>query len=273
MWSIMAKLSDLVIMSDVDGTLLKMPGGIPKRNVEALERFVEKGGRFAIATGRSETFTRPLIAQLPVNFPCVVFNGGALYDFKKGEYLMQLFLPANARDYYAKIMEAFPHCGPILVTDSEYYDIDGRAMRYFKDRYPNSTMLSAQLDDVPEPIYKGLIVHAPEITADLKAFAAEQGFTGVRLVDTNPYLLEMLPEKSSKGYALEQLISLTGIAQENLVAIGDYYNDREMLEFAGISATMHSSPEDLKALADILVCECEDGALADLVEQLEARFE
>lgn len=269
----MTKLSDLVIMSDVDGTLLKMPGGIPRRNIEALERFVQKGGHFAIATGRSEAFTRPLVEQLPVNFPCVIFNGGALYDFRKSEYLMQLLVPGEIKEYYEIMMREFPMCGPILVSDKEYYDIDGLAHKNFSDYYPNPTMIETSLSELEGPFYKGLLVHKPEDGAEIRAFVQAQKFPGVRLVSTNSHLLEILPEKSSKGYALQELINLTGVKQENLVAIGDYYNDLEMIEFAGIGVTMESSPEDLKALAQMIVCECEDGALADLVEKLEAQFE
>jgi len=56
------------------------------------------------------------------------------------------------------------------------------------------------------------------------------------------------------------------------VAIGDYYNDLEMLGLAGISAAPSDAPEDIKAAADLIVGPCAKGALADLVEHLEERY-
>lgn len=267
------KLSDLIIMSDVDGTLVHMGGPIPPRNIQALERFVSKGGRFAISTGRGRDFTRPLVEQLPVNFPCVIFNGGALYDFKTDQYLMEMDLPPHAADYILDIMQRFPGCAAIAVTPDDYLDVDGTAARYYGDVYPNKNTKLTSLSQLKGTLMKGLMFLQPQWTDEFYAYVKEKAFPGVRFVSTNAHLIEMLPEGSSKGNALSRLIELTGVRREQLVAIGDYYNDKEMIELAGIGVTMHSAPEDLKALAQLLVCDCQEGSLGDLVEQLEARFE
>jgi hydroxymethylpyrimidine pyrophosphatase-like HAD family hydrolase len=128
------------------------------------------------------------------------------------------------------------------------------------------------MSDLNGKLMKSLMLIHPQWTEEFMAFVEERKFPGVRFVPTNPHLIEMLPEQSSKGNALEKLMEMKKIDRSRLVAIGDYYNDKEMIELAGIGVTMHTAPEDLKALAELLVCDCEEGSLGDLIEQLEARY-
>ena len=77
------KLSSLWIFSDIDGTMVEAPNPIPRRNLEALQRFTENGGHFAISTGRTVEAALQYANDLPVNVPSIIFNGGAIYDFAK----------------------------------------------------------------------------------------------------------------------------------------------------------------------------------------------
>ncbi len=265
----MQKLSDLVIMSDLDGTLLPRGGSIPGRNIRALERFVAGGGRFALATGRALSNTAEYIAQLPVTFPCILLNGGVIYDAGKGEYLYEEPLPAGAPDYLRAMMERFPDCGMLAVTREAYHDVNGSAARYSGDIQPNAFLRPAALDALPKPLLKALALVKREQTRAFYDFVEEQAFPGVRFVNTNPEFVEMLPENSSKGVALRRLLPMCGLSREKLVAIGDYFNDRELLEEAAIAATLCDSPDELKALARVITCPVGEGAVADLVEWLE----
>ena len=68
------KLHDILIVSDIDGTLLPENLPIPIRNREALQRFSAKGGRFTLATGRSIGSAGRFLGELPVNVPAVCLN-------------------------------------------------------------------------------------------------------------------------------------------------------------------------------------------------------
>ena len=75
------KLRDILIVSDIDGTLLPENLPIPIRNREALQRFSAKGGRFTLATGRSIGSAGRFLGELPVNVPAVCLNGCLLYHY------------------------------------------------------------------------------------------------------------------------------------------------------------------------------------------------
>ena len=98
-------------------------------------------------------------------------------------------------------------------------------------------------------------------------------FEGVRFVFSDITMFEMLPGSSSKGDAIEKLTTITGVKRENVVAIGDYHNDLEMLRFAGISAAPSNAHEDVKDVADLIVGPSSEGAVADFIEYLEERYE
>jgi len=271
------KLSDLVIMSDVDGTILDESGNIPKRNIAALERFTAAGGRFAVATGRSIRSARPVIQFLPVNYPCVLFNGGAVYDYEGKRYLDQVFLPDAAKEkYFTKIRQVFPECGVIYAGDT-YIDIDGLTRRnhnWWIVRYPESRVHTAKLGEITGPAYKAMLVLTPGKFGQLQEYLREHAafFEGVRFVFSGSTMFEMLPELSSKGHSIERLAAITGVARENIVAVGDYHNDLEMLEFAGLSAAPADAHKDIVAAADLTLCPSSEGSLADLVEYLEERY-
>jgi len=272
------KLSDFVVMSDIDGTVWDRHEGLPKRNVDALKRFTVAGGRFAVATGRSVNVARPVVEALPVNFPCVIYNGGGIYDYGREAYLDKTLLPQNIQDHIVKIRQVFPDCGVILVGDNGYADIDGFVQSrqgWWLELYPSTPVRTVEFSEFAVPALKAFLVLPSEQSKQLDRYLHEHAadFQGVRFVFSDTSMYEMLPEGSSKGSAIEKLTILAGIKRENIVAIGDYYNDLEMLKFAGLSAAPADAPEDIKAAVDLIVCNCAEGALADLVEHLEELYE
>ena len=113
------KLSDIYLFSDFDGTLHSATEGIPQRNLDALQRFVLKGGHFGLATGRAPFSAKEFLHLLPINSPCLCVNGGAVYDMQKDEYIYTDFLPEQARDYIEKILSSYPELDTAVLTDQD----------------------------------------------------------------------------------------------------------------------------------------------------------
>lgn len=269
----MPKLSDFTIITDVDGTLVTANGLIPQRNIDAILRFTENGGRFGIATGRSRSLMLEVAGDLPINAPCVLYNGGALYDKANDKMLMELFLPEAAREYVKQISGMIHNIGVLVLGNDSYYQVKQElAFANFFLHRGEENFKVMELDNVEQPWYKVLFQIHEDQYEELFALVAEKKYPGVRFVGTNFALVEMLPELSSKGYALERLIEMGQVGRENLVAVGDFYNDQEMIEMAGIGVTLETAPEDLKAAADLVVGTCENGAIADVIEHLEALY-
>jgi hydroxymethylpyrimidine pyrophosphatase-like HAD family hydrolase len=107
---------------------------------------------------------------------------------------------------------------------------------------------------------------------EVEAYLCAQEYPDVEIVRSSSILMEMLPKGSSKGSALEAMYRAGLLLREKTVAIGDFNNDLEMLQAAGIGACVETAPEPLKKLAKYITCPCEQGALADLIGRLKKDY-
>ena len=90
-------ISDILIITDVDGTLLREKDGISKENLEAIKRFTDKGGRFTVSTGRTIELSKKLLEGVPINAPSVHINGGYFYEWQKEEIIEPHYISKFAR--------------------------------------------------------------------------------------------------------------------------------------------------------------------------------
>ena len=121
----MGKFDSMLLLSDYDNTLLyteeALRDGTPRppmsrRNLDAIARWMEEGGRFAVATGRALEAFRRHAHEVPMNAPIIVDNGGAIYDLEQQRYVVKNFLPDSAPAHIAAMAERFP--GGRLVFDA-----------------------------------------------------------------------------------------------------------------------------------------------------------
>lgn len=266
-------ISDILIITDVDGTLLREKDGISKENLEAIKRFTDKGGHFTVSTGRAIDVARYLLKDIPINAPSVHINGGYFYDWQKEEIIEPNYISKFARFSIKKIKEKFDCCdchfastnSVNLLTSGNYLKkyIPEREFHYFDGSF----------EDIPENVYKYIVCCDPENMDEIRKFAESVCGKDVKIIQSSPFFLEILPPKNSKGKSLERLCEIIGIPLENSVAAGDYENDSDMLLAAGIGAAVENAQESLKAKADIILPSCEENAIAHLIEFLEEMYE
>ena len=93
----MKDLSNILILTDLDGTFFGAKSRIIQRNMDAIERFKAAGGLFTMATGRMHLSLEhhiPMVNEL-VNAPVIVCNGTYMYDFKEAKSLCENFLETD----------------------------------------------------------------------------------------------------------------------------------------------------------------------------------
>ena len=78
----------------------------------------------------------------------------------------------------------------------------------------------------------------------------------------------MMPKNITKGKALKALCDLTGVEISNTIAVGDYYNDVEILKNAGLSVCVDNAPDDIKKICHITVPSCRDSGVGHLLAQI-----
>ena len=255
------------LYSDMDSTLIGSDQHISERNRQALQLFAELGGQFGIATGRNPAIARPFLQGLPVAGPGIVYNGAAVYDFSAGKLLHRVLFPAGLGEEIIRLaLKVYPQGnaqafgeGPILLMNPE-----GIEDHY--SRRENQPHAAASVKEGCAAAFKVQIYgehgRLKEVQAAVDARFHGQGYL---CTFSAPFYLEYLPLGASKGGALRWMMENLGQPQEQVAAIGDFYNDVQMLQAASIGAAVANAPEDVRAAADVVVADCDHHALEDFI--------
>lgn len=274
------RFDGMLLVSDFDNTLLYTekslvegapPPAMPERNVAAIRRWMDQGGRFAIATGRAMAAFRLQALQVPSNAPSVLDNGGTIYDFTQEKCLWSRPLPEQALTHIAAVLEAFPGLstelyrpgGPVQVVNPSTWN-DQHA-KLTGAGYETITSLSG---GGAAPLAKALFVSERETLEEVRAFLASRGWADqYELIFSSGHLLEMTARGANKGGAALRLKELLGC--QKMFCIGDHLNDLPMLAAADRGfAPANAVPEVLASGAET-VCHCLEGSVGDAVERLE----
>lgn len=265
-------LSGILLLSDIDGTLLPENGEIPENNISAIEKFKTLGGTFGLCTGRSMESARWAVSNRDLtNCPSIVYNGGAIYDFRDDRLLKVYSLPAAARCKVFEIMRTFPDIGVEVHIDCRAFCLQFNELSKYHMLRETSHYHVTPIADLPSGEWNKVVFVAEEQRInDLIAYAGGVDTTNedFYFLRSDKRLYELLPKSATKGNALITLGGILNIDNENIYAIGDYYNDIDLLKAAGVAVTVASAPEEIKRYADYITCECSLGAVADLVEHI-----
>jgi len=264
----MLDISRVVLVCDMDGTLLNSKKEITPSVRAAIKRFTSLGGRFTVATGRTIQSFQHYFNMLELDYPLIMFNGSMIYDKLHDTVLYSTFLPENSADISIEIMSAMPHIGgEVLKTDCT---IVFRNNEYEEKhtRICGITPIYKPLEEIEKGDWqKVLFAMSPDDIPKIMALARSKNYKGVQFVKSADIFFEMIPEGITKGSALKKYRQLDNMQDCFIVAAGDYDNDIEMLIEADIGAAPANAQPEAKAAADIVLKHsCDEDAMAELIE-------
>lgn len=258
---------------DLDGTLFGDDLLISDRSRAAIRAAQEKGVQVSIATGRMYTSARTIAADLGLHGPLICYQGAMVRDTDTGETLYHKTVPnALAHAIISETARQNLHLN-VYMDDILYVArMTPGALFYSKINMdlPLTEVgdLNAWLDrQAGREVTKMVIVTEPEQTDRvLDEFTARYG-DRLQVTKSHPRFTEFTNVECSKGRALAFLAGHIGVAQQEVMAIGDGHNDLDMIEWAGYGFAMPTAPQAvLKIAHTICLPIAEDGA-ADVIEQ------
>ena len=264
-----------LLASDIDGTLLDN-GFLPQENINAIRYFLSEGGAFSLATGRTVGAIGMALDKLGDISPCIMANGSIIYDNTTGVPLHSEVLPDTDRHIVQKLYDLNPNMG-IEIHSLERVLILRRTQQVEDhDSYEGLKNEDITFEEALKlPWNEVLYLFATEEEQLAARAFVDSTDNGCQFVNTTAiiygtkrYFLQQNPPHVSKATALKRLCEILNIKSGCCYAIGDYYNDLQMLKAADISAVPDGSPEDIKALADVVVKGAKYGAVADFIEYL-----
>lgn len=257
-----------LLVCDMDGTLLDSSSKVSKENKAALDRFVEGGGLFTVATGRMEKSVMQYLPELPVNIPAIVYNGAAIYDFQKNKVIWQDNLAPSVINPVKQVMEKFPDVGVQFYHGGRTYFVRENEYTYAHMIRENFKPIIAEIEDIPQPWFKIILAWEPEKLREVEAFLKGFG-EPFRQVYSEPQFLELLSQNASKGSALNELTQMLGLTDSFVVAMGDNLNDVELINEANIGIAVENAHSLLKAAADISCTHHDRNAVSEVIGWLE----
>ncbi len=264
-------LEGRLLAVDCDGTLLRGDKTISQENLDAVRRFRSLGGAFALATGRSIPTASDYLDQLDIQMPVILYNGAMIYDPVDRRPLWMATLPEETKTLVERVVAQFPSVGAEVLTGEErLYAVAWNDLieAHLCGTYPVPHQRCKPDDVMHLPWIKLLFaIHEDEMPA-LIDWVEQQHLPGVRTVHSDRELFEVLPQAAGKGNALRRLCDLTGFSLEATAAMGDYYNDLEMVQLAGLGAAPENACEAVRDVAAIVTPSNEENGVAWLVDYL-----
>lgn len=267
-------------VSDLDGTLFNKKKRISDRSADIINRCIEKGMQFSVATARMPYGCDYRLKDLHMNVPGIVTNGVFLYDFQSEEIISAEAVPVSA---VQKVIRAFKDCGMscfLYTYDSRgisiYYDEKRmeEQTQYYSDRALQKCAEVTFTKKAEEMVQKGDSVYltCTGTEEELKPVCRKMDeieeikYSFYLNIYNGMYCLEVFSAHASKKNALKKLMKITG--SEELVVFGDNFNDLSMIEIADRSyAPMNALPE-IKKVVDRVLPDCDhDGVAAFLAEE------
>ena len=284
-----------LIAIDIDGTLLPSAGTqISERNRRALLEAEAAGIEIVIATGRRQAYATPLVAPVGLQ-PETVFitSNGTVTRSLGGERIDRMLLPVETairlcpvlREFGGTTVFTFDREGPGELVLESIDQLHARISlwvdanrAWIKEFHP----LERAFDEGEAPV-QGMVCGTLAAMAEAEAVLKASEFAPKIEVHRTEYprrdltILDILPPGCSKGVALRKLAESRGIGREEIMAIGDNYNDLEMLELAGYPVVMANGAPDLVEMArargwEIAATNDQDG-VAQVIESVLAGAE
>ncbi len=279
----MADFSGILLVSDIDGTLIGGAPVVSEYNARRINYFIENGGLFTIATGRCVDACRDILKTVNLSAPAAMVNGTVIYDYNTERVIASQGMDDNIRKI---ICEALKEDNPLLGVEihSREKVIDIKVTREVElhNLYESLHPLNMTIDEALEYEWNKVLFTFEEgyTNKELRDRLISLGASPEQLMFTNAHLddgihnyLEAIPNGVDKGTGIALLAESLGIDIKNVYGIGDYYNDIPMLRTVGCAAVVKGAPEDILKLADFVSTSVDEGAVGHFIDYIEERMQ
>ena len=266
---------------DIDGTLLNPKFKISPGDLAALRRAHAVGVEVVLVTGRRHTFALPIAQQLEFDL-WLISSNGAVTRSLSGETFHRDLLPAetclrlceNMRDFRGNTVLTFDQEEKGAIVLEHMTELSSSIQRWLEKNLQYIDFVipieNAITRDPVQAMFCGSIPRMQQALATLAASGLEKDITVLRteypVRDLS--MVDVLNQGCSKGHALERWAGYRGIPRNEVMAIGDNYNDIEMLAFAGVPFIMGNAVEELRRDGWNVTLPNDQNGVAAAVEQV-----
>lgn len=264
-----------LVVLDLDGTLTNSKKEITARNRETLIRIQEQGVRLVLASGRPTYGIVPLANELRMNeFGGFIlsYNGGEIINWESKEMMYENVLPNEVIPVLYECART-NHLSILTYDGAEIVTENSQDPYVQKEAFLNKMAVRETNDfltDITLPVAKCLIVGDADQLIPVESELCIRLQGKINVFRSEPYFLELVPQGIDKALSLAVLLEATGVSREEVIAIGDGYNDLSMIKFADMGIAMGNAQEPVKKAAnDITLSNDEDGVAVAIEKHIQ----
>lgn len=261
-----------LLVLDLDGTLTNNKKEITENTRNTLIEAQEKGVKIVLASGRPTYGIVPIAEKLELKKYggyILSYNGGEIINWQTGEMMYENVLPDDILPY---LYQCAKDNNFAIVTYKDKYVItehpdDEYVLKEAILNVMDTQKVNHFLEAIDFPVPKCLIVGEAERLAVLEKQMYESLKDKMGVYRSEPYFLELVPKGIDKAQSLSVLLQKIGYTREEMIAIGDGFNDKSMIEYAGLGVAMANAQEVVKQAADYITLSNEEDGVADVVKK------
>ena len=266
------------ILTDLDGTLFNSQGKVSADDRAAIQEFIDGGGLFGIASGREPHNARLHLPELPMNGPSIVLNGAAIYDFVGHQYLKTLLMDMEAGADVLRYCQQhdLPLDQQVFTTEGAFYvsPLEIADPGFLRINQPIGFM-SMEKSLQKQWVKIVFLERKPNALAPMREYLAQKGYERrlslvegwTDVVEAGKYQ-ELLPLGTNKGTAVTLLRELPVYEGRTLFAVGDYWNDMELLHATDVPCCPDNAIKEVKEACQHILPSHNDNPIAYLIRKV-----
>jgi len=264
-----------LICSDVDSTLIDDNQKLSKENRDAIRKAVlEEGIHFAIISGRIAPSVRNFMNELGIK-GVIPSLGGCLIEDWDGTIIEENNIDGKLAAAINDLIKS-KGCLCFAYHHNDWYIEPGHADWVKSEEDATNTIgIPTELTELFKKTSPNKLLGVHRDTRkvkELKNIVANAFGDNVDCFLSSPMYLEIVPKGVNKGTAVNALCRYYNIKKDNVMAIGDYYNDVDMFKVVGIPVTVKNAPNDIKAIAKYVTDnDCNNSAVAEAIRRFVMR--
>lgn len=279
---------------DIDGTLLNSRGQLSERTKEIVRRVTKTGVKIVLTSGRVTSSTKKIAEELNVDRYMICDNGASIYDRLENKVLFEAHIDKKT------VLEILDTC----IENNIYYmvftptkiivkDLKHMALAFYKQRHhckdeatgiseiiyggreyieeTNENFTRIIVCDQDRAIYKSIVNKLKNY--DSVDLMAAPHVSNKKIVEDGKEIFlsysyaELLPKNTNKWIAIENLINKLNIKPSEVIAIGDNFNDIDMIKNAGLGVAMNNGSPVAKEVASVVAPSNDRDGVAIVLEQ------
>lgn len=265
-------MSYKIIAFDIDGTLTNSEKIITQPTKEAILDIQERGYKVVLSSGRPTPGMVKIADDLCLNQYggyVLSYNGAKIIDWHTKEIIYEKELPCSViPDLYRHAVEG----GVGIITYEDNYVVAGTPIdNYMRIESKINQLEIKYVENFPDYVdfttNKCLMTGEHEILQIVENKLKKRYKSLLSIYFSEPYFLEIMPQKVDKAQSLLKLLNMLGMTNEDMICCGDGFNDISMIEVAGLGIAMENAQDVVKAAADYITLSNDNDGILHMIQK------